>query len=101
MTTSQSRATDDTVLERILQRKLHDARIARRCNLTKCRTVHGCRRKDTTAGIEKTRMIEQVEYFGPEVDFVSFRNWKRSRKCDIDVPRTGTTQGVAALVAVH
>src|SRR5438034_7535840 len=54
------------ILERILQRKLHDARIARRCNLTKCRTVHGRRRKDPTTGIEKTRMVEHVEYLRPE-----------------------------------
>src|SRR5262245_31479433 len=46
-------------------------------------------------------MIEQVEYLRPKVNPLRFSNWERPRNCDIGVPRTGTTQRIAALVAVH
>src|SRR5207237_10269981 len=77
-------------LEKILQRELHDSRIARRNHLTE-----GCARK-VRRRIVHSEAVREVERLGSELHLLRFPEAESSRKCHVELPGARTFNGAAA-----
>src|SRR5439155_21302336 len=80
-------------LEEVLQRELHDPRVARRRHLTERIAV------EIGGRIIEVNRVGHIECFGAELNLLSFPQLERSGESHVELPRSRTENAAAAHTA--
>src|SRR5580658_5876787 len=88
------RASDSILsLEKIFQRELHDARVTRRLQLSKCAVAYRVVR------VVEIRVVEQVEEFAPELNLSEFMDGELLEQGEVHIHQARPRQEVSACLS--